>query len=82
MSCCVQLDVVMAGDDVKKKKPDPMIYNLAKVLPIYLGPFLAPYLGPYTAPHLNPHTNLAKVKSTPLPASLLLLQLSRVGGVN
>jgi phosphoglycolate phosphatase-like HAD superfamily hydrolase len=25
-----KLDVVMAGDDVKKKKPDPMIYNMAK----------------------------------------------------
>jgi len=24
------LDVVMAGDDVKAKKPDPMIYNLAR----------------------------------------------------
>ena len=25
-----KLDVVMAGDDVKAKKPDPMIYNLAR----------------------------------------------------
>jgi beta-phosphoglucomutase-like phosphatase (HAD superfamily) len=25
-----KLDVVMAGDDVKKKKPDPMIYNKAR----------------------------------------------------
>ena len=38
MSCCVQLDVVMAGDDVKKKKPDPMIYNLAKVVPHFQLP--------------------------------------------
>jgi beta-phosphoglucomutase-like phosphatase (HAD superfamily) len=25
-----KLDVVMAGDDVKAKKPDPMIYNVAR----------------------------------------------------
>ena len=25
-----RLDVVMAGDDVTKKKPDPLIYNLAR----------------------------------------------------
>ena len=26
-----KLDVVKAGDDVSKKKPDPMIYNMAQV---------------------------------------------------
>ena len=25
-----KLDVVKAGDDVSKKKPDPMIYNMAQ----------------------------------------------------
>ena len=25
-----KMDVVMAGDDVTKKKPDPLIYNLAR----------------------------------------------------
>lgn len=45
LSCLVvcQLDVVMAGDDVKKKKPDPMIYNLAKVLPAPLPASLLDY---------------------------------------
>ena len=26
-----RLDVIMAGDDVTRKKPDPLIYNLGKV---------------------------------------------------
>lgn len=25
-----KFDIIMAGDDVSKKKPDPMIYNLAR----------------------------------------------------
>jgi len=25
-----RMDVIMAGDDVSKKKPDPLIYNLAR----------------------------------------------------
>lgn len=29
-----RMDVVMAGDDVKKKKPDPMIYNMARLVTI------------------------------------------------